>query len=121
MLLEEQRKKTEQQKKKKKEKKQEANGTNLISKQKKKKWIRLQSEQSYYLNKDEENEACLKIVIEKLEGELKEQQERFTEARKPDYNALTKMNGLMKKKMGKIGENLVKNLLNEFQDSKGEM
>ena len=103
MLLEEQRKKTEQQKKK------------------TKKWIRLQSEQSYYLNKDEENEACLKIVIEKLKGELKEQQERFTEARKPDYNALTKMNGLMKKKMGKIGENLVKNLLNEFQDSKGEM
>ena len=39
----------------------------------------------------------------------------------PDYNALTKTEGSMKKQMEQLGENLIKNLLNELQDSKRTM
>ena len=35
-----------------------------------------------------QNEVHLKTVIEKLEGELREQEERFTEVGNPDYDAL---------------------------------
>ena len=68
-----------------------------------------------------QNEAHLKTVIKKLEGELKEQKERFTEVSNPDYDAFTKTERSAKKHMEKLGENLMKNLLNELQDSKREM
>ena len=67
------------------------------------------------------NEVHLETVIKKLEGELREQEERFTEAGKPDYDAFTKIEWSMKKHMEQLGENLMKNLLNEIQDSKREM
>ena len=68
-----------------------------------------------------QNEAHLKTVIEKLEGELREQEERFTEVGNPDYDAFATIEGLMKIHMEQLGENLKKNLLNELQDSKREM
>ena len=68
-----------------------------------------------------QNEAHLKTVIKKLEGELREQEERFTEVGNPDYDAFTKIEGSMKKYMEQLDENLSKNLLNELQDSKTEM
>ena len=73
------------------------------------------------LDKHKENEAHLKIVIKELEGELREQEERFAEVGNPDYDALTKIEGSMKKQIKQLGENLMKNLLNELQDSKREM
>ena len=60
------------------------------------------------------NEVHLETVIKKLEGELREQEERFTEAGKPDYDAFTKIEWSMKKHMEQLGENLMKNLLNEI-------
>ena len=72
-------------------------------------------------HKHKENEAHLKTVIKKLEGESREQEERFTEVGNPDYEALTKVEGLMKKQMEQFGENLMKNLLNELQGSKREI
>ena len=68
-----------------------------------------------------QNEAHLKTVIKKLDGELREQEERFTEVGNPDYDALTKIEGSMKRQMEQLGENLMKNLLNELQDSKRKM
>ena len=68
-----------------------------------------------------QNKAHLKTFIKKLEGELKEQEERFTEVGNPDYDAFAKIEGPMKKHMEQFGENLIKNLLNELQDSKIEM
>ena len=50
------------------------------------------------LNNHEENEARLKTVIEKLERKLKGQEERFTEARNPDYDALTKIEDQWRRK-----------------------
>ena len=41
------------------------------------------------LDKHKENEAQLKTFIKKLEGELREQEERFTEVGNTDYDALT--------------------------------
>ena len=67
------------------------------------------------------NEAHLKTVIKELEGELREQEERFTEVGNPDYDAFTKIEGSMKEHMKQLRENLMKNLLNELQDSKREM
>ena len=49
------------------------------------------------------------------------QEERFTEVGNPDYDAFTKIEGSKKKHMEQFGENLMKNLLNELQDSKREM
>ena len=68
-----------------------------------------------------QNEAHLKTFIKKLEGKLREQEERFTEVGNPDYDAFAKIEGPMKKYMEQFGENLIKNLLNELQDSKIEM
>ena len=68
-----------------------------------------------------QNEAHLKTVIKKLDGELREQEERFAEVGNPDYDALTKIEGSMKRQMEQLGENLMKNLLNELQDSKRKM
>ena len=68
-----------------------------------------------------QNEAHIKAVIKKLEGELRESEERFTEIGNPDYDAFTKIEESMKKHMEQRGENLMKNLLNELQDSKREM
>ena len=68
-----------------------------------------------------QNEAHLKTVIEKLEGELREQEERLTEVGNPDYDAFATIEGSMKKHMEQLGEDLKKNLLNELQDSKREM
>ena len=45
------------------------------------------------------NEAHLKTVIKKLEAELREQEERFTEIGNPDYAALTKIEESMKKQI----------------------
>ena len=56
-----------------------------------------------------------------LEGELKEQEERFTDVSNPDYDAFTKIERSIKKQMEQIGENLMKNLLIELKDSKREM
>ena len=56
-----------------------------------------------------------------LEGELKEQEERFTDVSNPDYDAFTKIEGSIKKQMERIGENLMKNLLIELKDSEREM
>ena len=67
------------------------------------------------LDKHKENEAQLKTFIKKLEGELREQEERFTEVGNTDYDALTKTEGLMKTQMEQIGENLMEILLNELQ------
>ena len=67
------------------------------------------------------NEAHLKTVIKKLEGELREEEKRFTEVGNPDHDAFTIIEGSMKKRMKKLGENVMKNLLNELQDSKREM
>ena len=60
-------------------------------------------------------------VIKKLEGELKDQEERFTEVGNPDYDTFTKTEGSMKKPMEHLGEKLMKNLLTELQDSKRGM
>ena len=68
-----------------------------------------------------QNEAHIKTVIKKLEGELRKSEERFTETDNPDYDAFSKIEGSMKKHMEQRGENLMKNLLNELQDSKREM
>ena len=51
------------------------------------------------LDKHKENKAHLKFVIKKLEGELREQEERFPEVGNPDYDAVTKIEGSMKKQM----------------------
>ena len=56
-----------------------------------------------------------------MEGQLKEQEEKFTEAGNQYYNWLTNMQGSVKKKKEQIGEIPMKNLLNEIQDSKREM
>ena len=56
-----------------------------------------------------------------MEGQLKEQEEKFTEAGNQYYNWLTNMQGSVKKKQEQIGEIPMKNLLNEIQDSKREM
>ena len=56
-----------------------------------------------------------------MEGQLKEQEEKFTEAGNQYYNVLTNMQGSVKKKKEQIGEIPMKNLLNEIQDSKREM
>ena len=68
-----------------------------------------------------QNKAHLKTFIKKLEGELREQEERFTEVSNPDYVAFTKTEGSMKNHMEELGGNNMKNLLNELQDSKREM
>ena len=54
-----------------------------------------------------QNESHLKNVIKKLKGELREQEERFTEVGNPDYDAFTKMEGSMKKQMEKLGGSLM--------------
>ena len=56
-----------------------------------------------------------------MEGELREQEERFTKVGNPDYGAFPKIEGSMKKYMEQLDENLSKNLLNELQASKTEM
>ena len=56
-----------------------------------------------------------------MEGQLKEQEEKFTETGNQYYNVLTTMQGSVKNKKEKIGEIPMKNLLNEIQDSKREM
>ena len=56
-----------------------------------------------------------------MEGQLKEQEEKFTEAGNQYYNWLTNMQGSVKKKKEQIGEIPMKNLLHEIQDSKREM
>ena len=68
-----------------------------------------------------QNETRLKTVIKKLEGELSEQEKRFTEVGNRDYDALTKIEGSIKKYMEQFGENLMKHLLYELQDSKWQM
>ena len=74
-----------------------------------------------YLHAFKSNEAHLKTVIKKLEGELREQEERFTEVGNPDHDAFTTIEGSMKKHMKQLGKNVMINLLNELQDSKREM
>ena len=64
-----------------------------------------------------QNEAHLITVIKKL----REKEERLTEVGNPDCDAFTKTEGSMKKHMEQLGENLMKNLFNELQDSKREM
>ena len=44
------------------------------------------------------NEAHLKTAIKKLEGELREQEERFTEVGNPDYYVFTKLNVIRRSK-----------------------
>ena len=56
-----------------------------------------------------------------MEGQLKEQEEKFTETGNQYYNVLTTMQGSVKNKKEQIGEIPMKNLLNEIQDSKREM
>ena len=68
-----------------------------------------------------QNEANLKTVLKKLQGELREQEKRFTDGGNPDYNAFTKIAGSMKKHRKQFAENLMKNMLNELQDNKREM
>ena len=53
-----------------------------------------------------QNEAHLKTVIKKLERELKEQEERFTEVGNPNFDAFTKIEGSMKKHMEQFGKTL---------------
>ena len=60
------------------------------------------------------NEAHLKAVIEKLEGKLTKQEERFTEVGNPDYDAFTKSEGSMKKQMEQLGEPLCRDCLLSF-------
>ena len=67
-----------------------------------------------------QNEARLKTIIKKLERELREQEEIFTEVGHPDYDSFTKIGRSIKKHMKQLGEKLIKNLLNEIQDSKRE-
>lgn len=43
------------------------------------------------INDHKENEAHLKTIIEKLEEELKWQEERLADARNLEYDALTKL------------------------------
>ena len=68
-----------------------------------------------------QNEAHLKTVIKKLEGELREQEERFTKVGNPYNDAFTKIEGSKKKHMEQFEENLTKSLLNKLQDRKREM
>ena len=68
-----------------------------------------------------QNEAHLKTVIQNLEGELREQEERFTEVGNSDYDAFTKIEESVKKQMEQIGEKLMINLLIKLEDSKREM
>ena len=53
-------------------------------------------------------------------GELREQVERFIEVVHPDYDVFTEIEGSMKKHMEQLGENVMKNLLNDLQDSEKE-
>ena len=68
-----------------------------------------------------QNEAHLKTIIKKLESELREQEEIFTDVGHPDYDSFTKIERSIKKHMKQLGENLIKNLLNEIQGSKREI
>ena len=61
-----------------------------------------------------QDKAYFKTVIKKLEGELREQEERFTDFGNPGYNAFNKIEGSMNKHMEQHGENLMKNVLNEL-------
>ena len=84
--------------------------------------MKLATELSYLCDTSlNQNEAHHKAVTKKLDWELREQEERFTEVSNPDYDAFTKTEGSMKKHREQLGKKLMKNLLNELQDSKREM
>ena len=54
-------------------------------------------------------------------GELREQVERFIEVVHPDYAVFTEIEESMKKHMEQLGENVMKNLLNDLQDCEKEI